>query len=122
MLLNAKTREARIEAGYSLEGGLTDLHLGRIARDQLAPYVSYSNAGMAAMDVLQYLRDQAFLAAALGDIRSVTPIARRPAFADYERFVSGGAGAKTRISAIPMDADLKAPVPPGTACALRAID
>ena len=52
VLLNAKTREARIEAGYTLEGGLTDLHLGRIARDQLAPYVSYSNAGMAAMDVL----------------------------------------------------------------------
>ena len=42
--------------------------MSRIARDQLAPYVSYASAGMAAMDVLQYLRDQAYLAAVLGNI------------------------------------------------------
>ncbi len=90
-----KTRQARIEAGYSLEGGLTDLHMGRIARDQLAPYVSYASAGMAAMDVLHYLRDQAYLAAALGNITLGEEFRTRPAFADYERFVSGGAGAKT---------------------------
>ena len=39
--------------------------MGRIARDQLAPYVSYASAGMAAMDVLHYLREQSYLAAAL---------------------------------------------------------
>lgn len=57
VVLNPATQQARIEVGYSLEGGLTDLHMGRIARDQLAPYVSYASAGMAAMDVLHYLRD-----------------------------------------------------------------
>jgi uncharacterized protein len=68
MLMNRQTGQARIEVGYALEGGLTDLHMSRIARDQLAPYVSYSSAGMAAMDVLHYLRDQVYLAAALGNV------------------------------------------------------
>ena len=36
-LLAAALGAARIEVGYSLEGGLTDLHMGRIARYQLAP-------------------------------------------------------------------------------------
>src|SRR5262245_47316537 len=57
VLLDPATHEARIEVGYTLEGGLTDLHMSRIARDQLAPYVSYASAGMAVMDVLHYLRD-----------------------------------------------------------------
>jgi tetratricopeptide (TPR) repeat protein len=113
VLLNARTREARIEVGYTLEGGLTDLHMGRIARDQLAPYVSYASAGMGVMDVLHYLRDQAYLAAALGNISLGEAFRARPAYAEYERFVSGGAGAKTALADIPMDADLKRAVPPG---------
>ena len=111
VLLNPAIRQARIEVGYSLEGGLTDLHMGRIARDQLAPYVSYASAGMAAMDVLHYLRDQVYLSAALGDIQLGEEFRRRPAFAEYDRFVSGGAGAKTALAALPMDADLKRAVP-----------
>ena len=111
VLLNPATQEARIEVGYSLEGGLTDLHMGRIARDQLAPYVSYASAGMAVMDVLHYLRDQVYLSAALGDIQLGDEFRRRGSFAVYKGFVSGGAGAKTALSAVPMDADLKAAVP-----------
>ncbi len=112
LLLNSRTREARIEVGYTLEGGLTDLHMGRIARDQLAPYVSHASAGMAAMDVLHYLRDQALLSAALGNIELGEAYRTRPAYADYQRFVSGGAGAKTALADLPMDADLKRAVPP----------
>src|SRR5688500_11265310 len=41
IILDPKLRAARIEVGYSLEGVLTDLQMGRLARDQLAPYVSY---------------------------------------------------------------------------------
>ena len=111
VLLNPAIQQARIEVGYSLEGGLTDLHMGRIARDQLAPYASYASAGMAAMDVLHYLRDQVYLSAALGDIQLGEEFRRRPAFLEYERFISGGAGAKTALSAVPMDADLKRAVP-----------
>ncbi len=111
LLLNANTRQARIEAGYTLEGGLTDLHLGRIARDQLAPYVSYASAGMAAMDVMHHLRDQAYLAAALGNITLGEAFRTRPAYAGYQRFVSGGAGARTRLPDLPMDADLKRAIP-----------
>ena len=69
VILNPAIQKARIEVGYSLEGGLTDLQMGRIARDQLAPYASYAIAGMAVMDVLHYLRDQVYLSAALGDIQ-----------------------------------------------------
>jgi uncharacterized protein len=111
ILLNPDTQEARIEVGYSLEGGLTDLHAGRIARDQLAPYVSYAAAGMAVMDVLHYLRDQIYLSAAVGDIQLGEEFRRQPAYADIKRYLSGGAGAKTRLSAVPMDADLKRAVP-----------
>src|SRR6185436_13275567 len=80
VLLNPSTHQARIEVGYSLEGGLTDLHMGRIARDQLAPYVSYASAGMAVMDVLHYLRDQVYLSASMGDSRLGEEFRRRPAF------------------------------------------
>jgi uncharacterized protein len=112
VLMNPAIRQARIEVGYSLEGGLTDLHMGRIARDQLAPYVSYASAGMAAMDVLHYLRDQVYLAAVAGNITLGEEFRRRAAFAPYERYLSGGAGAKTKLPDVPMDADLKRPVPP----------
>jgi tetratricopeptide (TPR) repeat protein len=111
ILLNSHTQQARIEVGYSLEAGLTDLHAGRIARDQLAPYVSYTAAGMAVMDVLHYLRDQVYLSAAVGNIQLGQEFRRQPAFADIERYLSGGAGAKTHLSATPMDADLKRVVP-----------
>ena len=112
VLLNPATGQARIEAGYSLEGGLTDLHMSRIARDQLAPYVSYASAGMAAMDVLHYLRDQVYLAAVLGNIELGAEFRRRAAFAPFQRYLSGGAGAKAALSAVPMDADLKRLTPP----------
>ena len=111
LLLNPTTQTARIEVGYALEGGLTDLHMGRLARDQLAPYVSYASAGMAAMDVLHYLRDLSMLAAAKGDIELGEEFRRRPAFAPYRRFASGGAGAKTKLPDLPLDADLKRTVP-----------
>jgi tetratricopeptide (TPR) repeat protein len=110
VLLNPAVGQARIEVGYALEGGLTDLHMGRIARDQLAPYVSYASAGMAAMDVLHYLRDQAYLAVLAGDIALGEEFRRRPAYSNYRRFYSGGAGARTRLADLPIDADLKRPL------------
>ncbi|MGH8130132.1 MAG: TPM domain-containing protein [Steroidobacteraceae bacterium] len=111
VILNPAIQKARIEVGYSLEGGLTDLHMGRIARDQLAPYASYAIAGMAVMDVLHYLRDQVYLSAALGNIQLGEEFRKGRTYDKYERFVSGGAGAKTALSTVPMDADLKRPVP-----------
>lgn len=111
VILNPQLQRARIEVGYSLEGGLTDLHMGRLARDQLAPYASYAIAGMAVMDVLHYLRNQVYLSAAVGDIQLGEEFRKGRTYDEYERFVSGGAGAKTALSAVPMDADLKRPVP-----------
>jgi tetratricopeptide (TPR) repeat protein len=111
VLLNPATEQARIEVAYSLEPGLTDLHMSRIARDQLAPYASYAIAGMAVMDVLHYLRDQVYVAAVTGDITLGEEFRRRAAFMPYRRFLSGGAGAKTKLPDVPMDADLKKPVP-----------
>lgn len=111
VILNPALASARIEVGYSLEVALTDLHMGRIARDQLAPYVSYASAGMAAMDVLHYLRDQVYLAAALGDLDLDERFRSKPAYLEYRRFASGGAGARTALSGVPIDADLKRAVP-----------
>ena len=113
VILNPALASARIEVGYSLEHVLTDLHMGRVARDQLAPYTSYSAAGMAVMDVLHYLRDQVYLSAALGNLSLEENFRKKPAYLEYQRFVSGGAGAKTALSAVPLDADLKSAVPQG---------
>lgn len=111
IILNPQLAKARIEVGYTLEGALTDLHMGRIARDQLAPYVSYGAAGMAVMDVLHYLRDHVYLSAALGRLSFPEDLRKAKAYLEYERYVSGGAGAKTTLSKVPMDADLKIVIP-----------
>jgi hypothetical protein len=111
ILLDPKLGSARIEVGYSLEHVLTDLQTSRIARDQLAPYTSYGAAGMAVMDVLHYLRDQIYVSAALGDLALNDDFRKKPDYLEYQRFVSGGAGAKTALSAVPLDADLKRSVP-----------
>ena len=111
VLLNPKLASARIELGYSLEPVLTDLLTSRIARDQLAPYTSYGAAGMAVMDVLHALRDQIYLAAATGGIELGDAYRAKPEYLEYQRFVSGGAGAKAALSSVPLDADLKQAVP-----------
>jgi TPM domain len=111
VILNPTLASARIEVGYTLEGGLTDLHMGRIARDQLAPYASYGIAGMAVMDVLHYLRDHVYLSAALGNVTLNENYRNKPAYLEYEKFTSGGAGARTALPSLPADADLKRTVP-----------
>lgn len=66
---------------------------------------------MAVMDVLHYLRDQIYVSAALGDLALNDDFRRKPDYLEYQQFVSGGAGAKTALSAVPLDADLKRAVP-----------
>jgi tetratricopeptide (TPR) repeat protein len=112
IVLNPNLASARIEVGYTLEGGLTDLHMSRIARNQLAPYTSYGIAGMAVMDVLHYLRDQVFLSAALGNLELGENYRRNSGFAEAQKYTSGGAGARTALASQPADADLKRLLPP----------
>jgi hypothetical protein len=107
VIMNPNLGKARIEVGYTLEGALTDLHMGRIARDQLAPYASYGSAGMAVMDVVHYLRDHVYVAAVLGDLTLNEDLKHKPAYLEYSQFLSGGAGARAELSAVPVDADLK---------------
>ena len=109
VVLNPRLAEARIEVSRSLEHALTDLHMSRIARDQLAPYTSYAAAGMAAMDVLRYLREHVQLSAAIGDLQLPEDLRAKSEYVLYRRFVSSGAGAKTALSSLPLDADLKRP-------------
>jgi tetratricopeptide (TPR) repeat protein len=111
ILLDPKLSSARIEVGYALEGVMTDLHMSRLARDQLAPYVGYGSAGMAVMDVLHYLRDQAFLEAARGNLEVPEKSRALPEYLSYQKFLSGGAGARTALTKLPADLDLKKPVP-----------
>ena len=111
VILNPALAAARIEVGYTLEGALTDLHMGRIARGQLAPYASYGSAGMAVMDVLHYLRDHVYVSAALGNLTLNENLRNKPAYREYEKFTSGGAGARAALSAASDDANLKREVP-----------
>jgi tetratricopeptide (TPR) repeat protein len=110
VILDPKLGSARIEVGYSLEGVLTDLHMSRVARDQLAPYVSYGSAGMAVMDVMHYLRDYALVAAVRGDLKLPEDLKKTPDYLRYKQYLSGGAGARTALSKLPADGDLKRPV------------
>lgn len=112
IILDRNLASARIEVGYTLEGGLTDLHMSRVARNQLAPYVSYGIAGMAVMDVIHYLRDQVYLSAALGNLALGENYRRGEQYAEYKKFTSGGAGARTALASQPADADLKRTIPP----------
>jgi tetratricopeptide (TPR) repeat protein len=111
VILNPTLGSARIEVGRSLEHALTDLHMSRIARDQLAPYTSYGAAGMAVTDVLHYLRDHVTLSAALGELELAEDLRAKPQYIEYGRFLSSGAGAKAALSAVPLDVDLKSAVP-----------
>lgn len=112
IILDPKLGSARIEVGYSLEGVMTDLHMSRVARDQLAPYVSYGSAGMAVMDVLHYLRDHALTAAVRGELQLPEKLKQTPDYLLHQQFLSGGAGARTALPALPADGDLKKPVKP----------
>jgi hypothetical protein len=107
VILDPKLGSARIEVGYSLEGVMTDLHMSRVARDQLAPYVSYGSAGMAVMDVMHYLRDYALLAAVRGDLKLPEELKKTPDYLRYKQYLSGGAGARTALSRLPADGDYK---------------
>src|SRR5690348_1356786 len=113
VILDPKLGSARIEVGYSLEGVMTDLHMSRVARDQLAPYVSYGSAGMAVMDVLHYLRDYALIAAAHGDLQLPENLKKLPDYLRYQQYLSGGGGARTALSKLPADGDFKKPVKAG---------
>ena len=112
VLLNPRRGEARIEVSYSLEHVFPDLIVGRIARDQLAPYAAYRVAGMAVMDVLHFLKDYAYLQAVRGALALPDAYRGRPEFIEKARYLSGGAGARATLAmAEQEDRDFKAALP-----------
>jgi TPM domain/Tetratricopeptide repeat len=111
ILLNPARQQARIEVSYSLEGGLPDLEVARIAREQLAPYAASGIAGMAVMDVLHYLKDLAALAAARDQIVLGEQYRSGTQVTEYRKFYAGGAGAKAQLTNTDDQADLKQLIP-----------
>jgi tetratricopeptide (TPR) repeat protein len=107
VLLEVADSRARIEVSYTLEGVLPDALLSRLARDQLAPYASYSAVGMGVMDVASLLQRRLLAAAASGEL--VVPRAARDALAGR----SGGGGAQVAVPDVPFDRDLKRRIPDG---------
>jgi hypothetical protein len=112
ILVDPEGSRARIEVSYSLEGAFPDAVVSRIARDQLAPYASYSALGMAVMDVLHFLKDTAFEQVAAGALSVAPRFRERKETRERLAYLSGGAGAQVRIPEIPADRDLKQRVPP----------
>jgi len=70
-------------------------------------------SGMALMDVLHYLRDQAFLDAARGNLELPEKSRQLPEYLRYQQFLSGGAGGRAQLSKVPADEDLKKTVTAG---------
>src|SRR5262249_40890276 len=100
------------EVSYSLEGAFPDLIVGRIARDQLAPYAAYRISGMAVMDVLHMLKDYAYVQAVRGALALPAQYRERAEFVEKQRYLSGGAGARARSeAALDLDRNFKAVVP-----------
>lgn len=107
VLLNPALKQARIEVSYSLEGGLPDLDIARIAREQLAPYAASGIAGMAVMDALHHLKNLATVAAAREQITLGEQYRSATQVTEYRKFYSGGAGAKARLETTNEQIDLK---------------
>ena len=110
VLLNRARGEARIEPSYELEAVYPDGLVGRLAADQLRPYVSYRAVGMAIMDVLASLKEWTYVKAALGELELANEFREREGFVTRSLYLSGGAGAQVNLAEIPSDAELKQPV------------
>ncbi|MCP5071559.1 MAG: TPM domain-containing protein [bacterium] len=111
ILINPATSEARIQVSYALEGALPDAFLGRLAADQLDPYISYDAMGMGVMDVVGILERQLFLQAIRGHLDLAPEFRNGGKYEAHVRFFSGGAGAEIELSAVPTDLDFKRRVP-----------
>ncbi|MEM7409971.1 MAG: TPM domain-containing protein [Myxococcota bacterium] len=113
ILVNPARHEARIEVSYELEHVFPDLIVGRLARNQLAPYAAYRAVGMAVMDVLHFLKDYAYLQAHAGNLELDATLRERQEYKEKARYLSGGAGAQADFfdAAALLDRDWKAVVP-----------
>jgi len=110
ILIEPDQKEARIEVSYSLEGVFTDAMVGLIAHDQLAPYASYNVLGMAIMDVLHFMKEQALEQAVVGTFALSEQYQSGKEYQAKKQLLSGGAGAQVDITSVPTDVDFKQPV------------
>jgi len=100
ILINPKSREARISVSHNLEAIFTDAIVGAIAKSQLAPYASYNMAGMAVMDTMHFLKDHLLAQVALGVFQLDNYYRERPGNKTVLGYYSGGGGASTTIPKI----------------------
>lgn len=107
IVINPARSQARIQVSYSLEGALPDALLGRMAADQLDPYISYDAMGMGVMDTVELLERHLYLQAVKGKLDLSEEFRAATQFKSKVRFYSGGAGAQIELSSIPTDVDFK---------------
>jgi hypothetical protein len=99
ILLNQGSDEARIAVSRNLEGTFTDALVGPIAKAQLAPYMSYDMAGMAVMDTLSALRNNAYAAVRNGSLQLDASFMNDPRNRYLLDKSAGGGGGQTTIPA-----------------------
>ena len=112
IVMNPAQETARIEVSYTLEAAFPDAFVGRVARDQLAPYAEYGSSGMAVMDVINMFESFAMFAAHGGKLTLDERYRRNESFRDADAFLSGGGGAWTQVMNLPADLDIKGPRSP----------
>ena len=110
ILIDPRQGKAKIEVSYQLEGVLTDSVAGRIAKTQLAPYVSYKSIGMALMDTMKYIQDYIYLAAMQGQIELDPKFRSTTEYLAKQDLFSGGAGGFAKLSDLSIDRDFKRPL------------
>ena len=97
VVLDGSGGRARIEVSYELEPAFPDAFVGRVAEQQLVPYMGASMTGMAVQDTIKFLKDFAFLQAAAGNLPNSMWATRSGAYRNKMAFLSGGAGASVLI-------------------------
>jgi uncharacterized protein len=97
LLIDPEGRQVRLEVGYDLEPVFTDLFIGRVEREQMAPFFQARKVGPGVEATVELLVGEAMQNAA-GEGTAGTEL----------RHLSGGGGAKTPV-AIGSGAPAKAP-------------
>jgi tetratricopeptide (TPR) repeat protein len=110
LVLDAEGRRAHIGLSYGLRGAFPAELLERVEA-RLAPHAPYASVGMATLDALHDLKDQAFARAAAGELPLPIEVRRRDAFQRGMESLAAAAETPDELARLGESGDFKQSVP-----------